>query len=64
MCVLYIGLGSNGCFMTNTALMGDHYRMYVISGVGHPWSLSCAANVVDSNVQWSGHQHCIIRPSG
>jgi hypothetical protein len=34
-CVFYMGIGSNGCFMTGTALMGGHYRMYIISGMGH-----------------------------
>ena len=35
-CVCYISLESNGCFVTGAALMGGHYRTYVISGVGHP----------------------------
>ena len=29
-------LGSNGCFVTGAALMGNHHRMDIISGVGHP----------------------------
>ena len=37
-CVCYMSLGSNGCFMAGTALMDGHYRMYIISGVGHPKS--------------------------
>jgi hypothetical protein len=35
MCVCYIGLGSNDCFMANVALIGGHYRTDVISGVSH-----------------------------
>jgi hypothetical protein len=38
MCVCYMGLGSNGCFMASVALTGGHYRMDIISGVGHPRS--------------------------
>jgi hypothetical protein len=30
--------GSNGYFVTGAALMGGHYRIYIISGVGHPMS--------------------------
>jgi hypothetical protein len=35
MCVCYMGLGSNGCFMASVALTGGHYRTDIISGVGH-----------------------------
>jgi hypothetical protein len=31
-----MGLRSNGCFMTGATLIGGHYRMYIISNVGHP----------------------------
>ena len=34
-CVYYMGLRSNGCFMANVALMGGHYKMDIISNVGH-----------------------------
>ena len=34
-CVCHMGLGSNGCFMANAALTGCHFKMYIISGVGH-----------------------------
>jgi hypothetical protein len=37
-CVCYMGLGSNGCFMADTALMGGHYRKEIISSVGYPRS--------------------------
>jgi hypothetical protein len=39
MCVLYRGFGSNG-FVTKVQpfLMDDHYRMDIISDVGHPTS--------------------------
>ena len=30
-----MGLGSNGCFMAGIALTSGHYRMNIISGVGH-----------------------------
>jgi hypothetical protein len=38
--VCYMGLGSNGCFVTNVVLMGGHYRTDIISGVGNPRSNS------------------------
>jgi hypothetical protein len=38
MCVHYIGIGSNGCFMIDIALTSGHYRMDIISGMGHPRS--------------------------
>jgi hypothetical protein len=34
-CVCYMGLGSNGCFMTSTTLMPSHYRTNIISGVSN-----------------------------
>jgi hypothetical protein len=37
-CVCFMGLGSNDCFVTGAALMGGHYRIDIISGVGHPRS--------------------------
>ena len=39
-CVCYMGFGSNGYFMADTTLMGDHYRTNIISGVDHPMSNS------------------------
>jgi hypothetical protein len=39
-CVCYIDFGPNGYFMTDIALMDHHYRMYIISGMGHPRSNS------------------------
>jgi hypothetical protein len=30
-----MGLRSNGCFIVNATLTGDHYKMDIISGVGH-----------------------------
>jgi hypothetical protein len=35
-CVYYMGLGSNSCSMAGAALTGDHYKMNIINGVGHP----------------------------
>jgi hypothetical protein len=35
-CVCYMGLGSNGCFMTGATLMGGYYMTNIISGMGHP----------------------------
>jgi hypothetical protein len=40
MCVYYMGLGSNVCFMVGIALTGGHYRTDINSGVGHPRSAS------------------------
>ena len=37
-CVCYMGIGSNNCFVTDATLMGGHYRMDIISGVGHQMS--------------------------
>ena len=34
-CVRYMGRGSNGCFVTGAALMGSHYKTYIICDVGH-----------------------------
>jgi hypothetical protein len=39
-CVCYMGLGSNGSDQTSVALMGSHYKTYIISSVGHPRSNS------------------------
>jgi hypothetical protein len=30
-----MSLGFNGCFVIGAALMGDHYKIDIISGVGH-----------------------------
>ena len=38
--VCHMGLGSNGCFMVDAALMSGHYKTDIISGVGHPRSNS------------------------
>jgi hypothetical protein len=57
MCVYYMGLGSNGCFTADAALMGSHYRMDIISGVGHPRSDSIIPLVlcmVAYNIQGTG----------
>jgi hypothetical protein len=35
-CVCYMGLGSNSCFIAGATLTGGHYRVDIISGVGHP----------------------------
>jgi hypothetical protein len=35
MSVCYMGLRSSGCFMAGSALTSGHYRMDIISGVGH-----------------------------
>ena len=34
-CVYYMGFGFNGCFMAGATLTGSHYKMDIISGVGH-----------------------------
>jgi hypothetical protein len=34
-CVCYMGIGSNGCFVTGTALTNDHYKTGIINSVGH-----------------------------
>jgi hypothetical protein len=33
--VCYMCLGSNDCFVIGIALMGGHYRIYIISGMCH-----------------------------
>jgi hypothetical protein len=55
--VYYIGLGSNGCFMTGATLMGGHYTTCIISGVGHLRSDSVVPLVlwiVAYNIQGTG----------
>jgi hypothetical protein len=37
-CVCYMGLGSNSCFIASIALTRSHYKMNIISSVGHPKS--------------------------
>ena len=37
-CVYYMSHGSNGCFVTSTALMDGHYVLDIINSVGHPRS--------------------------
>jgi hypothetical protein len=37
-CVCYMGRGSNGYVVIGVALIGGHYKTYIISGVGHPMS--------------------------
>jgi hypothetical protein len=37
-CVCYMSLGSNGCFVAGVDLMSSHYRTDIISNVGHPRS--------------------------
>jgi hypothetical protein len=34
--VYYVSLKSIGCFVTGTALTGDHYRTNIINDMGHP----------------------------
>ena len=61
-CVCSIGLGSNGCFMAEAALMG-HYKMEIISGVGYP-RLDSVMPLVLCSVQYPRHRCCITRLSG
>jgi hypothetical protein len=35
-CICYMSHRSNGYFATGAALMGGHYKTYIISRVGHP----------------------------
>jgi hypothetical protein len=30
-----MGIGSNDCFVTTAALIGGHYKIDIINGVGH-----------------------------
>jgi hypothetical protein len=62
MCV-YMGLGSNDCFMADAALIGGHYKTNIISDVGHPRS-DLVVLLVLYMVVYPGHQCCIIGPSG
>ena len=57
-CVCYMSLRSNGCFVIGAALMGSHYRMYIISDMG------CVISVMDGRMQYPGHRCCITSPSG
>jgi hypothetical protein len=55
-CVCYMGLGSNGCFVTGATLMGSHYSTYIISSMGHPRSGSVGLLVLWTIVYngWGG----------
>jgi hypothetical protein len=46
--------------------MDGHYRMDIISGVGHPRSDSIMSLVFRTVcfMQWLGYRHCTIGPSG
>ena len=58
-CVCYIGLGSSGCFVTSTALMGSHYRTDIINDVSHP-RLDSVAQLVLCMVAYSGRDTDIV----
>ena len=61
-----VGFRSNG-FVTKTQPfpMDGHYRTDITSGVGHPRSNSVMPLMLCMvAVQWLGHRHCIIGPSG
>jgi hypothetical protein len=45
-CMCYMGLGSNGYFVTGAALMDSHYRTNIIRGVGHLRSNSIVSLVL------------------
>jgi hypothetical protein len=56
-CVYYMSLGFNGCFVTNTTLMGSHYKMNIISSVSHPRSdsvVSLVLGMVAYNIRGTG----------
>ena len=57
---VYMGFGSNG-FVTKTQSfpMDGHYKMDIISGVGHPRSdLVVLLVLCTVAMQWLGHRHC------
>jgi uncharacterized membrane protein len=56
-CVYYMSFGFNGCFVTNTTLMGGYYKTNIISGVGHPMSdfvVSLVLGMVAYNIRGTG----------
>jgi hypothetical protein len=57
MCMYYMGLGSNSCFMFDTTLTCGHYKIDIISGIGHLRSDSVVPLVlytVAYNIQGTG----------
>ena len=66
MCIYYMGLGSNDCFMAGTALTGGHYRTNIINGVGHPRSDSVVSLVlytIVNNIRGTGVVLQVLRDS-
>ena len=52
-----MGLGSNGCFMADAALIDGHYKIDIISIVGYPRSDSVMLLVscmITYNIQGTG----------
>jgi hypothetical protein len=62
--VCYMGLGSNGCFVTTIALTDGHYRTNIISSVGNPKLDSVVPLVLCMVRTIYGHRCCITGPSG
>ena len=58
-CVFYMGIRSNGCFVTNAALMDDHYMANIISYVGHPRS-NLVMPLMLCMVAYNGRGTCIV----
>jgi hypothetical protein len=64
--VCYMGFGSNGYFIANTALTSNHYRTNIISGVGYPRSdsiVSLVLCVVAYNIRGTGVALQVFRDS-
>ena len=54
-CVYYIGLRFNGYFVASVALIDSHYRMNIISGMGHSRLDSVLPLVLCTVVQYPRH---------
>jgi hypothetical protein len=57
MCMCYMGLGSNSCFMSDATLTSSHYKTDIISGVGYLRSNSIVMLVLYTvvyNIQGTG----------
>ena len=70
-CVYYMGIGSNDYFMASIALVGGHYKIDIINGVGHLRSnlvvllvlCTIAYNIRGTSVVLQVHQN-IVNPTG
>jgi hypothetical protein len=59
-----MGLGSNGCFVTNAPCLNGGHSYGFLNSVGHPRSDSVGLLVDDGMCTYSGHRCYITGPLG